>query len=386
MTQEKNQKKEINIDSLLSRVLQGNASAEDIRFFTGWVKDYRNEIYFDKFKEMWHVAADADYVEHNKPLDSRRFVDYMRQSLQRDRQRRTYRVSFSAAASIILLLGVTYFSGLLGDVFSNTHDLRALNYSQDSIKIELENGRIVKSFKGVEKNITVLDEKVAVSEKDTITTTSKAKTFNTVSTPSGERVTMVLSDGTKVYLTSNSYLKYPSRFDNEKREVTLVGRAYFEVTKSKVPFVVNTSDINIEVLGTSFDVESRISAANSSVILVEGSVKVNADGQTTIIHPDEQMNLSRKDKVMSVKNVDSKLLTMWKDGVFVVHGQSFEELIESLSSWYGVKIIDRTTVPERDKFNGRFDREDIEAAIKAVCISAKTKYNIEDGKLILEDM
>ena len=144
--------------------------------------------------------------------------------------------------------------------------------------------------------------------------------------------------------------------------------------------------MNIEVLGTSFDVESRNTGSSASVILVEGSVKVYADGKTQLIHPDEQMSIQRETREMTVKNVDSKLMTMWKDGVLIVRGQSFAELIESLSSWYGVKIIDRSGVSNNDKFNGRFDREDIEAAIKAVSISANIRYKIEDGKLILEDM
>ncbi|NCB96908.1 MAG: DUF4974 domain-containing protein [Bacteroidia bacterium] len=385
MTQEKN-KKEIEIDSLLARVLQGEASKDDIYFFTGWIKDYRNEIYFDKFKEMWNVAVDSDYVANHKQIDPTRFICYMQNSIKRDRERRLFRYSVSIAASVAVLISIVWFGGVKGNFSGVNQDLTSLNYGADSVRVELNNGNIVKKVKGESGNMTVIDEKNISVVKDPAIVNQTAKTFNTVSTPSGERVTMVLSDGTKVYLTSNSYLKYPSRFDKDKREVTLVGRAYFEVTKSKVPFVVNTTDMNIEVLGTSFDVESRISATTSSVILVEGSVKVNSEGQSTVIHPDEQVSLSRKDRLLSVKSVDAKLLTMWKDGVLIVHGQTFVELVNSLSSWYGVKIIDRTSVNGKERFNGRFDREDIEAAIKAICISANIKYDIEDGKLILEDI
>jgi ferric-dicitrate binding protein FerR (iron transport regulator) len=197
---------------------------------------------------------------------------------------------------------------------------------------------------------------------------------------------MVLSDGTRVYLTANSYLRYPAKFGSESRDVTLVGRGYFEVEKSDVPFRVKTSDMEVEVLGTSFDVESRYSGSSSSVILVEGSVKILSEGKEQMLNPDEQASLNRKTKAMEVKRVDSKLLTMWKDGVLIVHGQSFNDLIGSLSSWYGVNILDSTSVPEDERFNGRFDREDIEAAIKAVCISAKIEYRIEGGNLILEDL
>lgn len=373
------------IDALLSRILQGNASEEDAKFFSEWIKDYRNEIYFDKYKEMWHVAADNAYVLNNKPLDSARFVSYIRNSVRRERQRRIFTISFSAAASIILLIGVTYFTGLYNIILVDKQDFTALNYSRDSVRIELNNGRIVKKVKGTEKYFTTLDAIIVKDTGDSLLKKTKEKVYNTVSTPPGERVAMLLSDGTKVYLTSNSYLRYPASFDKDKREVTLVGRAYFEVYKSKVPFVVNTSDMNIEVLGTSFDVESRNTGSSASVILVEGSVKVHSDGKTTIIHPDEQMSLSRIDKVVSVKSVDSKSLTMWKDGVLVVDGQTFDELIESLSLWYGVQIVDESSVSKIEKFNGRFDREGIEAAIKAICISANTRYKIENGKLILED-
>lgn len=385
MTQEKNKKK-IEIDSLLARVLQGEASKDDIHFFTGWIKDYRNEIYFDKFKEMWNVAVDSEYMANHKQVDPARFICYMQNSIKRDRERRLFRYSVSVAASVAVLISIVWFGGVKEKFSGVNHDLTSLNYVADSVRVELNNGNVVKKVKGERGNMTVIDEKNISVVKDPSKVNQTAKTFNTVSTPSGERVTMVLSDGTKVYLTSNSYLKYPSRFDKDKREVTLVGRAYFEVTKSKVPFVVNTSDMNIEVLGTSFDVESRISATTSSVILVEGSVKVNSEGQSAVIHPDEQVSLSRKDRLLSVKSVDAKLLTMWKDGVLIVHGQTFVELVNSLSSWYGVKIIDRTSVNGKERFNGRFDREDIEAAIKAICISANIKYDIEDGKLILEDI
>jgi len=379
------ERKQIDLDLLLSRILQGKESKDEVEFFTEWIKDYRNEVYFDKYKELWHVTVDESYIEHNKPLDTGKFVTYIRSKRRHEKQARVIRIAFSIAASIILFVGVTYLAGFYDMVFVNNQDFSSLIYSTDSIRIEQNNGKSVKMIKGAEKYLTAVNPNITVDMGDSIKKKTKEKLFNTVLTPSGERVTMLLSDGTKVYLTSNSYLRYPASFDKEKREVTLVGRAYFEVKKSTAPFIVNTADMDVEVLGTSFDVESRNTGENASVILVEGSVKVHADGKTTIIRPDEQMKFSRKDREMSVKNVDSKSLTMWKDGVLVVDGQTFLELIESLSSWYGVQIIDETLIPRSDKFNGKFDREDIEAAIKAICISANTKYKIVDGKLVLED-
>lgn len=372
-------------DILLAKILSNSATTEEIKVFSEWIKEYRNEAYFDKFKEMWNVSADISYKEETAgTLNSDRFVAYIRRSKLKERIRRAVTYSIGAAASAVLLFGI---SQLVFDKAQDTLrvvDFNELSYSADSVRVELNDGKVVKNVKGAERALTNLEESASADTQEGVKTLPKV--FNSVTTPSGERVAMLLSDGTRVFLTSNSYLRYPSRFDSDKREVTLVGRAYFEVKKSEVPFIVNTSDMNIEVLGTSFDVESRNTGTSSSVILVEGSVKVNAQGRSQVIFPDEQISLHRSTKELTVKNVDSRLLTMWKDGVLIVHGQTFSELIENLSSWYGVKIVDRSNVSSFERFHGRFDREDIEAAIKAVSISAGIKYKIEDGKLILEDL
>lgn len=309
----------------------------------------------------------------------------------------------SAAASLVMVAAILKIAGIAG--WGVNQDFSTLAYSTDSVRVELNDGEMVRTIKGTTGAVNVIDPGRVLAdgttpEKTATQTTantnkvaagkangaSRPKTYTSVTTPPGERVAMVLSDGTRVYLTSNSYLKYPTTFDDDKREVTLVGRAYFEVSKSKTPFLVNTSDMEVEVLGTSFDVESHSNNHNANVILVEGSVKVNTKKGSRIIKPNEQLSIHRRTNESTVTNVDSRLLTMWKDGVLIVRGQTFGELLENLSAWYGVKIIDRTTVSGAEKFNGRFDREDIEAAIKAVCISARIKYKIVDGYLILEDL
>jgi ferric-dicitrate binding protein FerR (iron transport regulator) len=426
-------------DHLLASILSGNASKEQILEFSEWIKDYHNEQYFAKVKEMWHVAQDMAFREHyaNQNADQtsqaqtsqaqtsqtqtsqtqtsqtqtspsqkqelERFMRYIRKSRQRALIKKISTYTTTAAAAIVLLAAILRISGIIG--IGVNRDFNTLAYSTDSVKVEYFDGEMTQNLKGTKGSITVIDptqsllaesgnatnkatNKASQSQRKSIsgTETSPKKGYNSISTPPGERVAMVLSDGTRVYLTSNSYLKYPSSFDTDKREVTLVGRAYFEVSKSKVPFIVSTSDMEVEVLGTSFDVESRTSNNSSNVILVEGSVKVNTNKESRIIKPNEQISIHRKTKQSTITTVDSKLLTMWKDGVLIVRGQTFGELIESLSAWYGVKIIDRTNLNTIEKFNGRFDREDIEAAIQAVCISARIKYKIVNGYLVLEDL
>lgn len=385
------------IDHILINILKGIASREEIIIFSEWIKDYKNEEYYAKFQEMWHVSQDMQLSQFNTNIEQQRqlarLMGHIRKSKQSYRIRKFTIWATSAAASFLLITTILKVAGIVG--WGVNRDFATLAYSTDSVKMEIHEGKLIRNIKGKTGAITVIDPSDIKSaeagitihkESDADGISKKAKVYNSVTTPPGERVAMVLSDGTRVYLTSNSYLKYPSSFEDDKREVTLVGRAYFEVNKSKIPFVVNTSDMEIEVLGTSFDVESRTNHNNSNVILVEGSVKVNTEHESLIIKPNEQLSIQRSTNKSTITTVDSKLLTMWKDGVLIVRGQSFEELLENLSAWYGVKIIDRTTVPAGEKFNGRFDREDTEAAIKAVCISARIKYKIVNGHLVLEDI
>lgn len=383
-------------DHLLIKILNGTATESEIGEFALWIKNPHNEHYFAQFKEIWHLAIDSYLHESgklsldNKGLDN--FTKYIRAS-KRAKRRAQIAIWSSSAAAVIILATILFNISPLPSIITSS-DFSTLAFNSDSVKIEINDGESVKMFKG-STGTTNLTPQTAILNSTTEASPNKEsqskqnnkakKSYTSVSTPPGERVTMVLSDGTKVYLTSNSYLRYPNTFESNKREVTLVGRAYFEVSKSDKPFLVKTSDMEVEVLGTSFDVESRYNRENSNVILVEGSVKIITKNGTQIIKPNEQFSLLKSNNQSIITNVDSQLLTMWKDGVLVLKGQTFSELIESLSTWYGVTIINNTTLSQKERFNGRFDREDIEAAIKAVCISTRTKYKISDGNLILEN-
>ncbi len=397
------------IESLLASILNGSASKEEILFFSEWIKDYKNEIYFDRFKDMWHVYIDHRHkissspatstTLHSSSKSSAKFLTYIRASKRRESRRKRVATILSSAASILLIMGIWRLLLMTPSTQIDIVDFNALNFSKDSVIIESADGQSIK-MKGIANYLTTIP--IGVMDGNELSQTSEDKSqpsqtqsksqpsqtqskSQTITTPAGERVALVLADGSKVYLTSNSYLQYPTSFTGDTREVTLKGRAYFEVQKSDIPFIVKTSDMDVLVLGTSFDVESRETSQNTSVILVEGSVKVHTNGESYLIKPDEQLKMDRSSKNTIVNSVDSKLLTMWKDGVLVVHGQNFEELVESLSSWYGVKIINRSSVSIHERFNGRFDREDIEAAMKAISISANIKYRVDSGNLIIEN-
>ena len=378
-------------DRLLSRILSGNASSGDIECFAEWIKDLSNERYFEQYKEMWHVANEVEVSKEHLESSLSVFLGYIRKRRRERLIRRRVLYSLSAAATVILFFGLFIFNDKYGLLNSGGEDsFEDLAYCKDSIKVELSDGRVVNPINSTIPGFSVNPvnhREISYEEKDQTKQIKRDSIrYNSVTIPAGERFAVILSDGTKVYLNSNSYIRYPVNFSGDTRDVTLVGRAYFDVAKSKIPFIVNTSDMKVEVLGTSFDVESRKNGKSTSVILVEGSVKVLADGQSRIISPDEKLSIDRFKRNISITNVDAKTLTLWKDGVLVLKDNTFDEMIESLCSWYGVEIIDNSTVPETERFNGRFDRENIATAVETIALSAKVGYRIEDGKLIIEDL
>ena len=378
-------------DRLLSRILSGNASSGDIECFAEWIKDLSNERYFEQYKEMWHVANEVEVSKEHLESSLSVFLGYIRKRRRERLIRRRVLYSLSAAATVIIFFGLFIFNDKYGLLNSGGEDsFEDLAYCKDSIKVELSDGRVVNPINSTIPGFSVNPvnhREISYAEKDQTKQIKRDSVrYNSVTIPAGERFAVILSDGTKVYLNSNSYIRYPVNFSGDTRDVTLVGRAYFDVAKSKIPFIVNTSDMKVEVLGTSFDVESRKNGKSTSVILVEGSVKVLADGQSRIISPDEKLSIDRFKRNISVTNVDAKTLTLWKDGVLVLKDNTFDEMIESLCSWYGVEIIDNSTVPETERFNGRFDRENIATAVETIALSAKVGYRIEEGKLIIEDL
>lgn len=386
-------------DNLLSRILSGKAASSEVEQFALWIKDSQNERYFEEYKQLWHTLNNTSATLQRSDQSLTSFLNYIENSKRRDRIRRRRLYWSSSAATLLILAGLYVLLWMAGtDSDYNKLAFNQLKFNSDSIKIELSDGSVINPL-SEKTNISSLSdlnngedwmhqesrELNYLYRANSISDNSDTLKYNAVTIPPGERFVVVLSDGTKVYLHSGSYLRYPVSFGTASREVNLDGRAYFDVSKSKVPFIVSTEDMKVEVLGTSFDVEAKKSSAKSSVILIEGSVKVHTHGISRIIAPDEMFSFNREIREGSVKVVDSRAMTQWKDGILALKEISFNDMLSSLSTWYGVEIVNRSSVSSNERFYGKFDRENIEAAVKTIALSAKVRYRIEKGKLIIVD-
>lgn len=166
----------------------------------------------------------------------------------------------------------------------------------------------------------------------------KEPKYNRMVVPSEYTVKVELSDGTVVMLNANSELYFPDKFVSGERRVELKGEGYFEVTKSTDKFIVAANGVEINVYGTKFNVNAY-KPQSVETILVEGSVGVKMNESEKIMKPNELCISDTETGVMTTQNVVVAKYIAWADGVFMMERDSFEELVEKLSKWYGVEFI-----------------------------------------------
>ncbi|WP_313380073.1 FecR domain-containing protein [Proteiniphilum saccharofermentans] len=160
--------------------------------------------------------------------------------------------------------------------------------------------------------------------------------------PDGEMKQILLPDGSKVWLNAGSMLFYSDGFSGLNRRLFLSGEATFQVQKdAKRPFIVKTQYMEVEALGTTFNVRSYVDAGMTAVTLEEGSVRVNVDGKVSIsevISPNEQFVYDHRHGKTSRFEVDAELVSKWKEGYLVFNDASFEDIIRTVERRFNVTV------------------------------------------------
>lgn len=209
------------------------------------------------------------------------------------------------------------------------------------------------------------------------------ESYTTIACAFGDKSTITLPDGSLVHLNSGSRLTFNNDFQSEYRMVSLEGEAYFRVKKSnEIPFKVKASDIEVEVLGTEFNLKAYPDENTISTTLAEGSVQVTSRFQQTTIKPNQKIVYDRVDnqmKLFSLKDITPE--TEWKDGRLIFRNESLEELELKLERWFDVDIVFADEQVKKRKFTGILERESILEAIAYFNYSKYVGYKIKDNEI-----
>lgn len=209
--------------------------------------------------------------------------------------------------------------------------------------------------------------------------------ITTIACAFGDKSSIVLPDNSRVWLNSGSKLTFSSDFKNG-RKVSLEGEAFFSVSKDKSnPFRVKTTDIEIEVLGTEFNVKAYAEENSVSTTLVEGSVKISSKYQHTLMKPDQKLVFDKGSKKMMIQELsDTAPDTEWKDGRLVFRNESLAELVPKLERWFDVDIIFSDEQVRSRRFTGVLERESILEVVSYFDLSNLVVCTIKGNKIIIK--
>lgn len=386
------------LDDFLTRIFEGQASEAELTKLQEWLKTPENMKYFRQFRDLWNATAGVFLQPEEVEKAANEYRNYMDTHPVRlvSRHRMAY-LSIAAAVALLLISVSAYFLYLYSRAPVSFANETLAAFEQDSSVAR--RGILLKHADGSVENLSESFSDTRTSGDGVVIKQNNEREleyikgdsctgqvfYNEISIPAGERFNLVLSDGTRVWLNSETTLRYPVNFVGKTREVVLSGQAYFDVAKDKRhPFIVVTDKMKIEALGTAFDVSAyKEEAEATEMILVEGSVKVTSGQHEVTASPNQQVLLNPISGQLSVLAVDARNMTLWKDGILVLKQLPFSRMLHKLEQWYGIEIINLTRIPEDELFNGKFDRENVRDAMETISISTDISYSISGHQITL---
>lgn len=218
-----------------------------------------------------------------------------------------------------------------------------------------------------------------------------AVAYNTMTTPKGRQFHMLLPDGSGVWLNAASSITYPTVFTGGERQVAITGEAYFEVAKNTtMPFRVKVNKhAEMDVLGTSFNVNAYPEEVSIHTTLLEGAVWVNKNnpaGNGVLLKPGQQARIvpeANGETVMVYDNVDTDKVIAWKNGLFNFEDASLDEVLRQVGRWYDVEIVYEKGIP-RIEFGGKLNRNKTLSAVIQALGDAGVHCRLEGRTLIIK--
>jgi transmembrane sensor len=211
-------------------------------------------------------------------------------------------------------------------------------------------------------------------------------TYNLIETPRGGEYSVILSDGTRVWLNAASSLRYPAVFTGGERRVELSGEAYFEVAPNKsMPFRVQGKQQLVEVLGTHFNIASYADDEAVRTTLVEGKVKVLAGDKHIphVLRPGQQSVVSQATENVMVKSVDVEEAIAWKKGYFMFNDENIQSIMRKVARWYNVDVEYKGKIPEVGFGGTVLKSKNISGVLKTLELTKAVHFKVQGRRVIV---
>lgn len=322
------------INLIIIRYLDGSASLEEKRQLLQWLKESeKNRSDFTDTRDLWlscNASADNE-LEVDIALDRLKMRILNEHERIEKKTRRSFIRWYQAAAVLLVLFGLYFW----------------LSIEQTEPKLLVQNQLI---------------------------------------TAKGSKGKFTLPDGTVVWLNSESRLVYPDQFADGKRTVNLVGGAYFEVVRDEEkPFIVKAGDVDVEVLGTSFNISSYPFKENIETALLSGSVKISGPSvhREVYLKPNEVFEYKKDLQAATVKSANASLYADWIKDRLVFDNRPLSDILISMEGWYNIDIVCPEKFAGSTYMSFTIRQEDIDEILRAMSFIIPISYQIKNGKAFI---
>lgn len=322
------------IPDFLMAYFHGEANEEQKQLAIEWLKSPENNKVFQQLKNIDSLTADLNLLRQFDLQEGKQQV------------RRKYRVKKVVSLSVWMqrIAAILFIPVLLGGIW--------YYLQQNELRKEL--------------NVLMVTQEIV--------------------TQPGTKTHLFLPDSTEVWLNAASSLKFPSAFSGNERRIALNGEAIFKVYKNKKkPFIVSTSSMEVEAVGTEFDVSAYSGDLKFSTTLAEGKVKITdllKPDQVMTIDPGVQVNYDTQNKTYKEENVRVQDVIAWRDGVLIFNETPFYEVAAKLGRWFNadIKINDQSIANYR--FTGTFTSESLDQVMELLTLSTPINYSSSKRKIL----
>lgn len=323
-------------DAFLIRYINKRSSAEEQKEMLEWLKDDQNRQYLFELEQVWSLNAEVRFSNQKR----------MNQAYLR-----------------------------LG---------RKLGFGKEVHQKEKQFWRIAKrdwfKYAAILVVISLFTANLIHLTKE------EPEAYNTVVVPKGQRVSLLLSDGTEVWLNAESRFTYPTKFSDRNRTVKLEGEGYFEVThNTKSPFTVQLQNLNIRVLGTKFNARAYWNEP-SWITLKEGSVEVSTSDNKSKkrMAPNDNLYYTANDGLVLIKGTASASVDSWTTGDLKFENKTLKEMAKVIERRYDIKIMIMDSSLVKEYFTCHFCKDlTIEQAMNLLKETRRVNYKIEKRTVYL---
>ena len=384
-------KEAFEIARIIQKSLKGKLSESEERQLSGWrkVSDENERAFQRMISEDFYTIG----MEKLEMYDSRVAYGRFLQKKYQQRRKRRFLINMARVAAVALpfVIALVLYVGLNREEEQMVRPSLASNILPGTSKavLTLANGQMIPLGKEATDSTIITDGTQISASGSGVTyasgVESESVVYNKLEIPRGGEFCLTLSDGTRVWLNSETSIQYPVAFGAKERRVFVQGEAYFEVAKdANKPFTVQFMSSSVTVLGTSFNIRAYPEEKRSQTTLAEGSVRIYSPGSSMLLKPGEQAEVSALSGEMVKQEVEVKNFTSWKDGRFVFEQQPLEYIMRPLERWYDIRVIFKDEGAKRISLSGNMKRYgDFSQVMKMLQMTGDVRFELHGNDVYI---